>query len=151
MVILSEARCRLTYAQLMPPPLTVSCFSKIQIGFTFLVPAHPGSPGKKAIERVCVCVRFDVSRPVQIMCAGCSPGKLRLPYDPTSPAIVCRTCHTRARRRYAHLLVDPGADAAAAAADAGKESSRRTPSGGRKWIDIGGGGGFTQHGTEEHV
>jgi len=34
-----------TMAQLMPLPLTVSCFSKIQIGFTFLVPAHPGSPG----------------------------------------------------------------------------------------------------------
>jgi len=33
-------------AQLMPLPLTVSCFSKIQIGFTFLVPANPGSPGK---------------------------------------------------------------------------------------------------------
>ena len=28
-------------AQLMPLPLTVSCFSKIQIGFTCLVPAHP--------------------------------------------------------------------------------------------------------------
>jgi len=26
-------------AQLMPLPLTVCCFSKIQIGFTFLVPA----------------------------------------------------------------------------------------------------------------
>jgi len=33
-------------AQLMPLPLTVSCFSKIQTGFTFLVPAHPGSPDK---------------------------------------------------------------------------------------------------------
>ena len=33
-------------AQLMPLPLTVCCFSKIQIGFTFLVPAHLGSPGK---------------------------------------------------------------------------------------------------------
>ena len=32
-------------AQLMPLPLAVSCFSKIQIGFTFLVPVHPGSPG----------------------------------------------------------------------------------------------------------
>ena len=42
--------------QLMPLPLTVSCFSKFQIGFTFLVPAHPGSPGKKAVKRVCVCV-----------------------------------------------------------------------------------------------
>jgi len=42
-------------AQLMPLPLTVSCFSKIQIGFTFLVPVHPGSPGKRAVKRVCVC------------------------------------------------------------------------------------------------
>jgi len=37
-------------AQLMPLPLTVSCSSKIQIGFTFLVPAHPGSPGKEAVK-----------------------------------------------------------------------------------------------------
>jgi len=36
-------------------PLTVSCFSEIQIGFTFLVPAHPGSPGQRAVKRVCVC------------------------------------------------------------------------------------------------
>jgi len=42
-------------AQLMPLPLTVSCFSKIQIGFTFLVPAHPGIPGQRAVKRVCVC------------------------------------------------------------------------------------------------
>jgi len=27
-----------------------------QIGFTFLVLAHPGSPGKRAVTRVCVCV-----------------------------------------------------------------------------------------------
>ena len=44
-------------AQLMPLPLTVSCFSEIQIGFTFLVPAHPGSPGQRAVKRVCVCAR----------------------------------------------------------------------------------------------
>ena len=43
-------------AQLMPLPLTVSCSSKIQIGFTFLVLAHPGSPGQRAVKRVCVCV-----------------------------------------------------------------------------------------------
>jgi len=44
-------------AQLMPLPLTVSCFSKIQIGFTFLVPAHLGSPGKGPLNGgVCVCV-----------------------------------------------------------------------------------------------
>ena len=44
-------------AQPMPLPLTVSCFSKIQIGFTFLVPAHPGSPGKRAVKRVCVIIQ----------------------------------------------------------------------------------------------
>jgi len=43
-------------AQLMPLPLTVSCFSEIQIGFTFLVPAHPDSPGERAVKQVCVCV-----------------------------------------------------------------------------------------------
>ena len=42
--------------QLMPLPPTVSCFSRIQIGFTFLVPAHLGSPGQRAVKRVCVCV-----------------------------------------------------------------------------------------------
>jgi len=47
-------------AQLMPLPLTVSCFSKIQIGFTFLVPAHPGSPGKRAVKR-CVNVVWLLS------------------------------------------------------------------------------------------
>ena len=41
-------------ARLMSLPLTVSCFSKIRIGFTFLVQAHPGSPGQRAVELVCV-------------------------------------------------------------------------------------------------
>jgi len=48
-------------AQLMPLPLTVSCFSKIQIGFTFLVPALPGSPGQGAVKRVCVCVYLKIN------------------------------------------------------------------------------------------
>ena len=56
MVICLERGADLHVAQLMPLPLTVSCFSKIQIGFTFLVPAHPGSPGKRAVKRVCMCV-----------------------------------------------------------------------------------------------
>ena len=56
MVICLERDADLHMAQLMPLPLTVSCFSKIQIGFTFLVPAHPGSPGQRAVKRVCVCV-----------------------------------------------------------------------------------------------
>ena len=56
MVICLERDADLHVAQLMPLPFTVSCISKIQIGFTFLVPAHPGSPGKRAVKRVCVCV-----------------------------------------------------------------------------------------------
>jgi len=43
-------------AQLMPLPLAVSCFSKIHIGFTFLVPANWGSSGQMAVKLVCVCV-----------------------------------------------------------------------------------------------
>ena len=56
MVICLERGADLHMAQLMPLPLTVSCFSKIQIGFTLLVPAHRGSPGQRAVKRVCVCV-----------------------------------------------------------------------------------------------
>ena len=56
MVICLERGADLHIAQLMALPLTVSCFSKIQIGFTFLVPAHLGSTGKRAVKRVCVCV-----------------------------------------------------------------------------------------------
>jgi len=55
-VICLERGADLHTAQLMPLPLTVSCSSKIQIGFTFLVPAHLGSPGQRAVKRVCVCV-----------------------------------------------------------------------------------------------
>ena len=47
-----ERDAALHMAQLMPVPLTVSCFSKIRIGFTFLVPAYSGSPGQRAIKRV---------------------------------------------------------------------------------------------------
>jgi len=53
-----EQGADLHMAQLMPLPLTVSCFSKIEIGFTFLVPAHLGSPGKRTVKRLCVCVLY---------------------------------------------------------------------------------------------
>jgi len=56
MVICLQQGADLHTAQLMPLPLTVSCFSKIQFGFTFLVPAHPGSPRQRAIKRVCVLI-----------------------------------------------------------------------------------------------
>jgi len=45
-VVYLELGADLHMVQLMPLPLTVSCFSKNQIGFIFLVPAHPGSAGK---------------------------------------------------------------------------------------------------------
>jgi len=54
MVICLERGADLHMAQLMPLPLTVSCFSKNQIGFTFLVPADPGSSEKWAVKRVSV-------------------------------------------------------------------------------------------------
>jgi len=58
---------------------SLSCFNKIQIGFAFLVPAHPGSPGQRAVKRVCVCVvdsaSFDRSLAViidaSLMLASC--------------------------------------------------------------------------------
>jgi len=54
---LSGARCRLeVQAQLMPLQLAVSCLSEMQIGFTFLVPAHSGSPGQKGPLNGGVCV-----------------------------------------------------------------------------------------------
>ena len=56
MVIYLERGADLLMAQLMPLPLTVSCFSKIKIGFTFQVPAHLGNPGQRAVKRVYVCV-----------------------------------------------------------------------------------------------
>jgi len=56
MVICLKRGAELHIAQLMPLPLTVSCFSKIHIGFTSLVLADPGSSGQRAVKRVCVCV-----------------------------------------------------------------------------------------------
>ena len=60
MVICLERGADLHTAQLIRLPLTVSCFSKIQIGFSFLVPAHLGSPGRRAVRRLCACVRVCV-------------------------------------------------------------------------------------------
>jgi len=80
-VICLEKGADLRMAQLMPLPLTVSCSNKIQIGFTFLVPAHPGSPGQRAIKRVCVTIMnltysYDF---LQILCTFAAvPNKARV-------------------------------------------------------------------------
>jgi len=63
MVIYLELGADLHMAQLMLLPLTVSGFSKIQIGFTLLVPAHLGSPEKRAVKHVCVCVPAYLGSP----------------------------------------------------------------------------------------
>jgi len=49
-VVCLEGGADLQMAQLMPLPLIVSCSSKIQIDFTFLVPAYPGCPGNEAVK-----------------------------------------------------------------------------------------------------
>ena len=54
MVICLERGADLHTAQLVPLPLTVSCFGKVQIGFAFLVPAHQVVPDKGPLNG-CVC------------------------------------------------------------------------------------------------
>ena len=69
MVVCLERGADLHMAQQMPLQLTVFCFIKIQIGFTFLVPAHLGSSGKRAVKRACVHVHTYCS---QYECMHCN-------------------------------------------------------------------------------
>jgi len=50
-----KSRLVLPFWYRLPLPLTVAYFSKIQIGFTFLVPAYAGSPRQRLLNG-CVCV-----------------------------------------------------------------------------------------------
>ena len=85
MIICLDQGADLHMAQLMPLPLTVSCFSKIQIGFTFLVPAHLGNSGQRAVKRVRVCVCVFTARTIS---DGWQPGGARheLPVQCALPA-----------------------------------------------------------------
>jgi len=68
MVICLERGADLHMSQLMPLPLTVSCFSKIQIGFTFLVPAYPVVPEKGPLNGcVCVCDSDSVVTQLEVL------------------------------------------------------------------------------------
>jgi len=69
-VICPERGADLHMAQLMPLPITISCFSKIQIGFTFLVPADLGSPGKRAVKRACSSGPVDGQTEGEAACWG---------------------------------------------------------------------------------
>ena len=69
MVICLEQGADLHMAQLMSLPLTVSCFSKIQI--------HPGSPGKRPLNgcvSVCVCVCARARARYMLSCMTCTGG-----------------------------------------------------------------------------
>ena len=70
MVICLERDADLHTAQLIPLPLTASCFSKIQIGFTFLVAAHPGSPDKRGLAQSpsCDCGQRQTMNHIVDMC-----------------------------------------------------------------------------------
>jgi len=66
---LSGTRCRLAHGPADATATHCLLLSKIQIGFTFLVPAHLGSPGKRAAVKrahacacVCVCVHTLLCR-----------------------------------------------------------------------------------------
>ena len=72
-VICLERGADLHMAQLIPLPLTVSCFRKIQIGFTFLVQGHLGSPGQRAV--VCVCVLQIITARTMIQWEGHTWGR----------------------------------------------------------------------------
>ena len=80
MVICLEQDADLHMAQLMPLPLTVSCLSKILIGFTFLALAHPGSPGKRAVK-----------------CVWCSSSRFL--------CLCCLTVHYMGQKHYVHLCI----------------------------------------------
>jgi len=85
-VICLEQGADLYMAQLLPLPLIVSCFSKVQIGFTFLVPDYPGSLRKRAIKRVCACLYVcvcvcEVLLPAHVLADGiCSYSPLSQQY-----------------------------------------------------------------------
>jgi len=72
----------------MPLPLTVSCFSKIQIGFTFLVPAYPGRPGKRAVKRMCVLVFGSVWQ-VKLIYVGLW-AQVKIAYRIVSYCVLCK-------------------------------------------------------------
>ena len=89
MVICLERGADLHMAQLMPLPLTVSCFSKIQIGSTFLVPAHPGSPGQRDVKRVCVCCTLHSLHSAVAWHTAANVGSATFTADVLSTASTC--------------------------------------------------------------
>jgi len=92
-VICLEQGADLHMSQLMPLPLTVSCFSKIHIVFSFLVPALPGSPGKRPVKWLCVSK-------CGIVCRGKQRG-----VSAVCRSVCTRQWHRGARLRQLHTAV----------------------------------------------
>ena len=88
---------------LMPLPLTVCCFSKIQIGFTILVPAYPGSPGQRAVKRVFVCVCF-ISNRNEFFCIGLTSEFTDLAQNLAIGKGVNKVCYTQTSRLYLRFM-----------------------------------------------
>ena len=87
-VICLERGADLHMTQRMPLPLTVSCFSIIQIGFTFLVPAHPGSPGQRAVKRAYVRVwEWPAAQGASTVPTVSAHALVVVPYDFRSPTL----------------------------------------------------------------
>ena len=108
MVICLKRGADLHMAQLMSLPLTVSCFSKIQTGFPFLVLAYLGSSGKRAIKRVCVCVCVHLNS-IHTERFDCSYKHLLGGRLTAVRSAVVEFCHpgsteTRPQRRQQHLV-----------------------------------------------
>ena len=83
-VICLERGADLHTAQLMPLPLAVSCSSKIQIGFTFLIPAHPRVVPDKGPLNGCVCLSgtgAECVRGHRSKAARCSLGNTTMQTD----------------------------------------------------------------------
>ena len=108
MVICLERGADLHMAQLMPLPLTVCCFSKIQIGFTFLVPAHLGSPGKGPLNR-CGYSFVQVLPSVLRHCRLCVSKSIR----PVKIWVMMCWCGYQSRARRCRLFAYGPADATA--------------------------------------
>ena len=85
MVICLERDADLHTAQMMPLPLTVTCFSEIQTDFTFLVSAYPGH-GQRVVKRVCVSSEWQQGDKRQFR----PRSQPYLPHDwPSDGVVVC--------------------------------------------------------------
>ena len=103
-----ERGADLHMAQLTPLPPSVSCFSKIQIGFTFLVPAHPGSPGQRAVKRCMSAVKTNLCESSHVVAGDVRVGTIEFLDDNEALVELCEhvghgTAEQRVLRRILKL------------------------------------------------